>query len=651
MPDKSIEKEESIVSGTSLSDAENQQTQRLHSTKARFATLVESLPFDVFLVGGDGRYVLQNTSSRDCWGDIIGKRPEDVCKDKKTLALWQSNNQRAFRGEVVEEDVSFTVKGEERHFHNIISPVREGKEISGILGINIDITQQYRVECRFRSLVEHTSDGVFCYAYDPPIATSLPIAEQVKRLYAGILVECNDVCAQSYGARTASEVIGRPLLELFRTEPGSLDDLFEKMIRNGYRTADEEGVQVQADGTKRYYLNNGHGVVENGQLVHVWGTFRDITARKKAERALKAEKGFVETALDAQTDTFFVFDPKTGKAIRWNRSFNEVSEYSDDEIRSMRAPDSYYSRDDLEKAAAAIENLGGAETVTVELSMITKSGKTIPTEYVGSALRDGKGDIRYLIAIGRDIAERKEAEERARRHQAELVHMARLSTIGQMASELAHELNQPLCATLAHLEGCLGIVRSGRSNTDKLIQKLEKAIRQIDRASHIVARVKGFAKTGRGKRSAVFINQVAQEAVDFMATELRHNQVAVGFSLNETLPPVQADPIQIEQVFLNLIHNAIDAMADTPKKQRKLMLSTSAVSGSVDVAIKDTGRGVDPADAERIFESFATTKPSGLGVGLSISRSIVEAHGGRVYLGDNSANGATFCFTLPLKAK
>jgi len=102
MPDKSIEKEESIVSGTSLSDAENQQTQRLHSTKARFATLVESLPFDVFLVGGDGRYVLQNTSSRDCWGDIIGKRPEDVCKDKKTLALWQSNNQRAFRGEVVE---------------------------------------------------------------------------------------------------------------------------------------------------------------------------------------------------------------------------------------------------------------------------------------------------------------------------------------------------------------------------------------------------------------------------------------------------------------------------------------------------------------------------------------------------------------------
>lgn len=530
-------------------------------------------------------------------------------------------------------------------------PVRQEGKIVGAQASARDITEQQRVERRFRSLVEQTSDAVFCYEYDPPIATSLPIADQVKRLYAGVLVECNDVCAQSYGARTAAEVIGRPLLELYRAEPGSLDCLYEKLIRNGYRTTDEEGVEVRADGTKRYYLNNGHGVVENGQLVRVWGTFRDITARKEAERALEAEKGFTETALDALKDTFFVFDPKTGKAIRWNKAFSEVSEYSNDEIRSMKAPDSYYSRDDQEKAAAAAENLNGAETVTVELSLITKSGKTIPTEYVGSALRDGQGDLQYIISIGRDITDRKEAEERAHRHQAELVHMARLSTIGQMASELAHELNQPLCATLAHLEGCLGIARLDTSNRDRLIQKLDKATRQVDRASHIVSRVKGFAKMGKGKRSTVVINQVVQEAVDFVATELRHNHVAVAFSLSESLPPLQADPIQIEQVVLNLIHNAIDAMAATPKGQRQLILKTSRIAESVEVALSDTGNGVSSADAERIFEPFVTTKPEGLGVGLSISRSIVEAHGGGIYFRNNADRGATFCITLPLKAR
>jgi len=295
------------------------------------------------------------------------------------------------------------------------------------LAIQHDITERRCVEQeiraserRFRSLVEQTSDAVFCYEYALPIATSLPIVEQVKRLYDGVLVECNDVCAQSYGAGTASEVIGRSLLELFGAEPGSLDGLFETMIRNGYRTTDEEGVEVLEGGTKRYYLNNGHGIVEDGRLVRVWGTFRDVTERKEAELALKAEKELTETALNTQKDTFFVFEPKTRKAIRWNRAFREISEYSDDEIQSMRAPDSYYSKDDLAKAVGAIEDLDESDTVVVEMSLITKSGKTIPTEYIGSALRDDKGNLQYIIAIGRNITRRRQAEESLRRLNDEL---------------------------------------------------------------------------------------------------------------------------------------------------------------------------------------------------------------------------------------
>ena len=277
MPNKSDKKKGLTTSHKLLSEDYKQQTEAIQSSEVRFRTMVDSLPFDVFLIGSDGRYVLQNAPCRNSWGDIIGKRPEDICKDKKTLALWKSNNRRAFKGETVEEEVSFKVKDEEKHYYNIISPIREKGKITGILGINIDITK-----------------------------------------------------------------------------------------------------------------------------------------RKQAGRVLIAEKEFTDTTLDALKDTFFVFDPKTGKAIRWNKVFNEVSGYSDDEIRSMKAPDSYYSKDDLKKVAAATEDLGKGETVVVEMSLINKNGKAIPTEYIGSALRDEKGNLKYIIAIGRDITKRRQAEEELR---------------------------------------------------------------------------------------------------------------------------------------------------------------------------------------------------------------------------------------------
>jgi signal transduction histidine kinase len=136
-------------------------------------------------------------------------------------------------------------------------------------------------------LVEQTTDAVYCYEYDPPIPTDIPLEEQVKQLYRGVLVECNDVCAKSYGATQPKEVIGKKLNELFGTVPGSLDGLFTAFVQNGYRMIDAEGGEVLDDGTQRYFLNNGHGTVENDVLVRVWGTFRDITERKRLEEQLR----------------------------------------------------------------------------------------------------------------------------------------------------------------------------------------------------------------------------------------------------------------------------------------------------------------------------------------------------------------------------
>lgn len=291
----------------------------------------------------------------------------------------------------------------------------------GVIFTASDITERKKMidalkisEVRFRSLVEQTSESIFCYEYDPPVDINLSIEEQIKQLYLGVLVECNDVCAQSYGAKHANEVIGKKLTELFETIPTSLDEFFRTFIEGGYRTADLEATEVFQDGTTQYYVNNGHSVVDNGKLIRIWGTFRNITDRKRAEEELNKEREFTDAALNAQLDTFFVFDPSTGKAVRWNEAFRRISGYSDEEISAMKAPDSYYSEEDLKKAADIIESILKEGEGSVELSLITKNGIHIPTEYVASPLKDKEGNPKFIIAVGRDITERKKAEETLR---------------------------------------------------------------------------------------------------------------------------------------------------------------------------------------------------------------------------------------------
>ncbi|MFC2091499.1 PAS domain S-box protein [Elusimicrobiota bacterium] len=537
---------------------------------------------------------------------------------------------------------------------------------------------------RFRSLVEHASEALFCYEYDPPIPIDAPVKDQIPLFYNGVLAECNDIAARSYGTAKAEEVIGKKLTELFGTSTGSLDAFFRTFIENGYRTQNLESKEILEDGTERYFLNNGHGVIENGRLTRVWGTYRDITQqkqiedklkqsekkyrnlfdnipigifrttpdaqiidfnhtmlelleypsrqalmekkvsdlyvdpkdrqllidtlkrdgfmknfetrfckydgaiiwaeghvtiinedsgdiiieggliditeRKKAEELLKKseelyrniiehtnemffivgpaadivfitpqaediigykpwelmkikwidlltdnpendkgkkiaqdvfkksvnpqlhlmevyhkngnrvlleidespvfddkgkvvflsgaarditerkrieeafvkEKEFTDSALDNQLDTFFLFDPATGKALRWNRIFSDITGYSDKEIAELKMPDSYYSAEDLKRTGEFIQVVLKKGTGTIELDLICKDGRNVPTEYKVSVINDDQGQPKYFISIGRDITERRKAEEEmhklalAVKYSSELVNLGTL---------------------------------------------------------------------------------------------------------------------------------------------------------------------------------------------------------------------------------
>jgi C4-dicarboxylate-specific signal transduction histidine kinase len=247
----------------------------------------------------------------------------------------------------------------------------------------------------------------------------------------------------------------------------------------------------------------------------------------------------------------------------------------------------------------------------------------------------------------RDITARRRAEREARQRQAELAHVARVSTMGEMAAMLAHELNQPLMAIVGYASGCVLRVESDTLDSTELQSVLRRISQQAVRAGEIIRRLRDFVRKERPQRSAVNVNDLVREVVGLADVEARAHGVVLRLELDAGIPLVIVDAIQIEQVILNLVRNGIEAMMETTGT-RMLTVCTSCLTGTcVDVAIIDHGKGL-PTDLDDPFEPFVSTKEKGLGLGLSISRSIVEAHGGLLSAWSDSEPSTTFNFTVPV---
>lgn len=245
------------------------------------------------------------------------------------------------------------------------------------------------------------------------------------------------------------------------------------------------------------------------------------------------------------------------------------------------------------------------------------------------------------------------SEDRARRRLDELAHLARVSTIGEMVAGVAHELNQPLSAIANYARACRHQVDllSGEDRC-RLLDRLEQIAAQADRAGQIIGRLRAFVRRTEPQRSTVGVNDLVRDAVALLEAEARSSGVRLELSLGRALPEVAVDRVQIEQVMVNLIGNAVEAARDVPDGRRAVTICTSlGCDGLLEVAVEDTGKGIQPQQIGRLFEPFYTTKPNGMGLGLSISRSIIEAHGGRLEAAPGTHRGATFRFTLPTEGQ
>jgi C4-dicarboxylate-specific signal transduction histidine kinase len=248
--------------------------------------------------------------------------------------------------------------------------------------------------------------------------------------------------------------------------------------------------------------------------------------------------------------------------------------------------------------------------------------------------------------IGSEI-EKQEAIEAKQRHQSELARVARMSAMGEMAAGLAHELNQPLTGAINYSSGCLRRLKNGGMEKDKLIQGLERTVEGATLAADIIRQLREFLQKGNAGKKRIALNDIVLSIVDLVSAEIKRHQAKVTLRLSEGMPGVLANAVQLEQVVLNFIRNALDAMEHTNPANRELIIATEHQDGKIKLSVTDFGEGILSSEESKLFDAFYTTKPEGMGMGLSISRSIIEAHDGIISARNLPQAGACFCFELP----
>ena len=304
------------------------------------------------------------------------------------------------------------------------------------------------------------------------------------------------------------------------------------------------------------------------------------------------------------------------------------------------------TRATVEDPVAKVLRLGTIVGLANHTLLLARDGREIPIDDSGSPIIDDDGEITGAVLVFRDITGRRKMDEALRDAQSQLALVARLTRLGELAASIAHEVNQPLTAILSNAETCLRYLDEARAAAERMVGNGH-------RAGEVVKSIRSLATRSTPELGAVDMNAVVVEVLDLVRGEIRRNEVRIELDLAADLRPVTGDRVQLQQVLLNLVSNAIEAMIDEPADNRLLRIGTATMrSGEATVSVEDAGPGLDAALSDKIFEPLYTTKRGGMGLGLSICRSIVEAHGGsiRMIAPGDTGKGTTFVFTIPVSA-
>jgi PAS domain S-box-containing protein len=436
-----------------------------------------------------------------------------------------------------------------------------------------------------------------------------------------------------------------------------VDKRWEKSLRERVDSFDEFRV-LMPDGTVRHINSSAHPVLdEDGELIEFVGTAVDVTERKRAELDRRHLASLVEQAADLMA----IADLNGGTPFYLNKAgLRMVGFDSLEEARTRRGIQYIFPEDrrfvNEVLWPTVIEK--GSWSGEIRLRHF-KTGDPIPVLY--SAFRIDDPETGQPMNVGNvcsDITDRKRAEEKLRASekrlldaQMELARVTRVTTLGELTASIAHEVNQPLAAVVANAEACLRWLDRAIPDLDAVRRSVEWVIDDGNRAGEVIRRVRALAKKSDIEKVALDVNDVVRETIGLMQREIFNHQVSLRMELAPALPAILGDRVQLQQVIINLVMNGIEAMQSVTDRPRELVIRSRQDEKQLVLAsVTDCGVGISAEDADRLFNAFFTTKSGGIGMGLSICRSIMEAHGGRLWATANIPHGATFQFTLPVNA-
>jgi two-component system sensor kinase FixL len=376
---------------------------------------------------------------------------------------------------------------------------------------------------------------------------------------------------------------------------------------------------------------------------------KEIIERKRAEAALRESEEKFRTLTDNLSVGVFRSTPgPKGNYVEVNSAYMRMFGFDHKEtLLSLYAYELYQNPDDRDKFSNKMLKDGAVNNE--EIIFKRRDGTSFCGSVTAVVVKDVHGKASHYDGILEDITELRQAKEEAQKRREEIAHMGRVATMGELSASLAHELNQPLTAILSNAQAALRFIASDRMDLDEIGDILNDIVADDRRAGKVIHRLRSLFKKGECKKGSVDINDLIREVVSLIHTEAMIRKVSIETTLDRGIAPILGDKIQLQQVIINFILNASDAMKDMDNSPRKITITTSnADEKMIKVGVHDNGVGLAENSLGRMTEPFYTTKPEGMGMGLSINRTIIDAHFGRMWAVNNPDRGATFYFTLPI---
>ena len=520
-----------------------------------------------------------------------------------------------------------------------ILPLRDAEDrITRWYGLITDIDDRKRVEEELRRS-EARKTAILDSALDCVVTID----------HEGCITEFNPAAERTFGYRR-NDVMGRRLSDVM-IPPSQREKHRQGLAR--YRATGEarlsgrrlEMTAVRADGTE-FPVELAISRISTDGPPSFTGYLRDITERKQAEEELRRSEAFLAEGQRLSRTGSFFWRVATAEII-WSEQLYRIFELDPASKMTLELIGSRIHPENLYILNEMVERAQSGSELEYEYRLLLPDNSVKYLHVLAHGTMNHNGQWEYVGAV-QDITERRLSEEALTRARAELAHVARITSLGVLTASIAHEVNQPLSGIVMNASTCLRMLDSDPPNIDGARETARRTIRDGNRASEVVTRLRTLFKRKEVAAEPVDLNDAAREVIALSLGELQSNRIVVRQDFAENLPAVTGDRTQLQQVILNLLRNASDAMRDVDDRPRQLLIKTENDGGkNVRLTVQDSGIGFVPDVADRLFESFYTTKENGMGVGLSVSRSIIEAHRGRLWASANDGPGASFAFSIP----